>query len=92
MDLVQLMLVLAVLTVAVAVISAPLRSPRGDREREVGDVAELEAAREDKYRDIRDAELDHRTGKLSREDWESIDRRLRAEALEILDRLEQARR
>ena len=92
MDLVQLLLVLAVLTVAVAVISAPLRAPRGDREPEVGDVAELEAAREAKYRDIRDAELDHRTGKLSREDWKSVDRRLRAEALEILDRLERARR
>jgi hypothetical protein len=91
-DVVQLLLVLAVLTVAVAVISAPLRGGRGEREREAGEVAELEAARDAKYRDIRDAELDHRTGKLSRDDWESVDRRLRAEAIEILDRLERARR
>jgi hypothetical protein len=55
-------------------------------------VAELEAARQAKYRDIRDAELDYRTGKLSREDWEAVDRRLRSEAIEILDRLERARR
>ena len=30
--------------------------------------AELEAAREAKYREIRDAELDYRTGKLSDDD------------------------
>jgi hypothetical protein len=50
--------------------------------------AELETAREAKYREIRDAELDFRTGKLSREDYAAIDAALRAEALEILDRLE----
>ena len=50
--------------------------------------AELETAREAKYREIRDAELDFRTGKLSREDYAAIDTALRAEALEILDRLE----
>ena len=49
---------------------------------------ELEAAREAKYREIRDAELDYRTGKLSKEDYETIDAELRAEAIEILDRLE----
>jgi hypothetical protein len=49
---------------------------------------ELEAAREAKYREIRDAELDYRTGKLSREDYEAIDRELRDEAIEILNRLE----
>lgn len=49
---------------------------------------ELEAAREAKYREIRDCELDYRTGKLSRADYETIDGQLRAEALAILDRLE----
>ncbi len=48
---------------------------------------ELEAAREAKYREIRDAELDYRTGKLSREDYEAIDGALRGEAVEILNRL-----
>jgi hypothetical protein len=48
---------------------------------------ELQAAREAKYREIRDAELDYRTGKLSREDYEAIDADLRAEAIEILDGL-----
>jgi hypothetical protein len=50
--------------------------------------AELDAAREAKYREIRDAELDYRTGKLSREDYDAINGELRAEAIEILNRLE----
>ena len=52
---------------------------------------ELEAAREAKYREIRDAELDFRTGKLSNEDYRAIDADLRAEAIEILNRLERLR-
>jgi hypothetical protein len=50
--------------------------------------AELEAAREAKYREIRDTELDYRTGKLSREDFAATDGALRAEAVEILDWLD----
>jgi hypothetical protein len=49
---------------------------------------DLQAAREAKYREIRDAELDFRTGKLSREDYDAIDADLRAEALDILNRLD----
>ncbi len=52
---------------------------------------ELEAAREAKYREIRDAELDFRTGKLSSDDYRAIDADLRAEAIEILNRLERLR-
>ncbi len=52
---------------------------------------ELEAAREAKYREIRDAELDFRTGKLSSEDYRAIDADLRAEAIEIFNRLERLR-
>jgi hypothetical protein len=55
---------------------------------EAGERAELEAAREAKYREIRDAELDHRTGKLSEADWRAQDRTLRAEAVEILKLLD----
>jgi hypothetical protein len=54
-------------------------------------VAELEAARDAKYREILDAELDRRTGKLSDEDYEAIDRSLRGEAVEILNALDDAR-
>jgi hypothetical protein len=74
-----------------AVLSLPLRR-RGELERrDETRVAELEAAKEAKYREIRDAELDHQMGKLSREDWRAVDRDLRGEAIEILrelDRLE----
>lgn len=49
---------------------------------------DLEAARDSKYREIRDAELDHQTGKLSDEDYEAIDSTLRAEAIEILHALD----
>ena len=50
--------------------------------------AELEAAKEAKYREIRDAELDLRMGKLSEEDHRAVDRELRAEAVAILAELD----
>ena len=50
--------------------------------------AQLEAAKEAKYREIRDAELDLGMGKLSREDHRAVDRELRDEAIEILRRLD----
>jgi cytochrome c-type biogenesis protein CcmF len=47
---------------------------------------EADARKEAKYREIRDAELDHAAGKLNDEDFASLDAELRREALEILDR------
>jgi cytochrome c-type biogenesis protein CcmF len=46
---------------------------------------EADARKEAKYREIRDAELDHAAGKLSDEDFAALDAELRREALEILD-------
>jgi cytochrome c-type biogenesis protein CcmF len=46
---------------------------------------ELEALKEAKYREIRDAELDHAAGKLSDEDFALLDAELRKEAIAILD-------
>ncbi|HEY7830373.1 MAG TPA: cytochrome c-type biogenesis CcmF C-terminal domain-containing protein [Solirubrobacteraceae bacterium] len=51
--------------------------------------SELEAAREAKYRELRDLELDYRTGKLSDADYHASDHAVRVEALAILDRLEE---
>ena len=83
---------LVVLAVAVALIlAAPLRRRGEEERREETRLAELRAAKEAKYREIRDAELVHRMGKLSREDCRAVDRDLRGEAIEILrelDRLE----
>jgi len=47
--------------------------------------SEAEARKEAKYREIRDAELDHAAGKLSDEDFALLDAELRREAVEILD-------
>jgi len=49
----------------------------------------LEAAKEAKYREIRDADLDHRMGKLSDEDYRATDRELRGQAIEILRELDE---
>ena len=80
------LLVLAALVALVVV--RPLRRGGHEERREQTRIAELEAAKEAKYREIRDAELDHRMGKLSREDWRSVDSELRAEAIEILSELD----
>ena len=49
---------------------------------------EADARKEAKYREIRDAELDHAAGKLSDEDFAALDAELRREALEILGQVE----
>jgi cytochrome c-type biogenesis protein CcmF len=58
--------------------------PRRGRRAPVADT-ELEALKEAKYREIRDAELDHAAGKLSDEDFALLDAELRSEAVAILD-------
>jgi hypothetical protein len=86
---VEILLVLILVGVAILAISAPLRRRA---EREAADRAEradLEAARDAKYAEIRDAEMDYRTGKLSEADWRALDRQLRHEAVELLHRLDQ---
>lgn len=80
--------VLVIIFLVVLFISAPLRHARRPDPSWSSEMAELEAAREAKYREIRDAELDHRTGKLSDSDYESLDGALRAEAVDILRRLD----
>ena len=85
----EFLIVLVALVVVVLIVSAPLRRERVTEVGRTGSqLADLEAAREAKYREIRDAELDHRTGKLSDEDYEAIDQALRAEAVEILRELD----
>jgi hypothetical protein len=82
-------LAFVVLLAAIYLVSGPLRHEpkrRPLREREAR-IADLLAAREAKYREIRDAQLDYRTGKLTDADYAAIDGTLRAEALTILDEL-----
>jgi hypothetical protein len=86
----QYLLVLVVLAIALYVISGPLLSARRASAIASDDVRALEAARDAKLQEIRDTEMDLRTGKLSDEDYEAIDRALRGEAVQILDRLDAA--
>ena len=85
-------LVAALVLVAVAwFVTAPLRERPGPESGEDPLLADLEARKESKYREIRDAELDHQQGKLSDSDWRAADAELRREAIEILaeiDRLD----
>lgn len=86
MEYVLAVIILAAL-VAVIVLR-PLVLGVGEDDRESVSREELEAAKEAKYREIRDAQLDFEMGKLSKEDHRAIDRELRAEAIEILKQLD----
>jgi hypothetical protein len=74
------------------VVLRPLRKAEVEQRGTETRLAALEAAKEAKYREIRDAELDYRMRKLSEEDWRAADRELRAQAMEILRELDRLRR
>jgi hypothetical protein len=89
MSVLVVMLTLLLLAGVLIVVSGPLRAAREPGELDTAPRrADLQAAREAKYREIRDTELDYRTGKLSSADFEAVNGTLRSEAVEILDRLE----
>jgi hypothetical protein len=74
---------------AALVVAGPLRrGPDVDR-REDERRSALEAAKEAKYREIRDAELDFRLGKMSEADYRATDRELRGQAVGILSQLDE---
>ena len=68
-----ILLVLVIGLAVVAVVAAPFVRPERDPDRGQSD---------------RLAELDLRTGKLSRQDHRAIDRELRREAIEILEQID----
>jgi hypothetical protein len=84
-------LALAIVTLALLVawiVLGPLRRGPEIDKREDDRRAALEAAKEAKYREIRDAELDFQMGKLSEEDWKAIDSELREQAISILRQID----
>jgi hypothetical protein len=89
---VEVILIILALAVVVWVVSGPLRRAERPEADTSGRRAALDAAKDAKYREIRDAELDWRTGKLSDDDYHAQDRRLRAEAVEILRELDELAR
>lgn len=86
----------ALLIMLIAAVAAIVAGPLGTLTRRKPPrhalLAELEAEREAKYHEIRDAKLDHEMGKHSEQDYVEIDQALRAEALEILDKIEAIQR
>jgi hypothetical protein len=88
-------LLLALVVIAlIAFVAAPMRRQRepqtADRERLRARVGELEARKEAKYREIRDAALDRAAGKLDETDFAAVDAELRREAVAILKDLDAA--
>ena len=86
----EVAIALVILVVVAWFVTGPLRAP-SEAAGEDPRVADLEARKEAKYREIRDAELDRAQGKLSNADLQAADAELRREAIEILDELEKAR-
>jgi hypothetical protein len=95
----DLLVIMVILGLVVVFVTAPLRRMPAPGETghdipapiDEPEVLELEAARDAKLRELRDAELDHRTGKLSDADHQAIDAALRGEAITILRALDRAR-
>ena len=92
----EIVLALVIVAVVAWFVTAPLRRTPSEVEAAAADledpvVAELEARKEAKYREIRDAELDREQGKLSQEDWKRQDAELRGDAIAILKELDQVR-
>lgn len=91
----EIVLALVIVAVVVWFVSAPLRrsaSETAAASERIEDprIAELEARKEAKYREIKDAELDREQGKLSQADWSRQDAELRREAIQILKALDKA--
>jgi hypothetical protein len=91
---VEVLLALVLVAFIAYFVTAPLRDSRAsDTAAEPSEdphIADLEARKEAKYREIRDAELDREQGKLSEADWARADAELRREAIEILKELDEA--
>jgi hypothetical protein len=93
---VEIVLALVIVAAVVWFVSVPLRRSTSETDaaaQRVEDprIAELEARKEAKYREIRDAEIDREQGKLSQADWSRQDAGLRRDAIEILKELDAAR-
>jgi hypothetical protein len=90
MDVVGVVLVGVAAVAAGLAIARPLRGghAEADDAHYLALLEDLEAAKEARYREIREAEMDYRTGKLDETDWKAIDRQLRQEAMEVLRRLD----
>jgi hypothetical protein len=83
----QVLLSLLVAGAVIATLAYPLIKGVNESETDAG-RAELEVAKQAKYREIRDAELDYRAGKLTETEWQETDSDLRREAMAILAKMD----
>ncbi len=88
----EVLLAILLLAAVAAWVSVPLRRAGAPSEPGLEDpvLAELEARKQAKYREIRDTELDHAQRKLSDEEYARQDAELRREAIEILKEIDAA--
>ncbi len=88
----ELLIALLLVAMVAAFVSVPLRRARSaDGPDPVeAELAELEARKQAKYREIRDTELDHAAGKIDDADFARQDAELRADAVAILKRIDEA--
>lgn len=85
--LLQLLLAAAMVAGVVAFLAWPVL--RGVDERVVdAQRSELEDAKRSKYREIKDAELEHKAGRMTEEQWRETDAELRREAMVILRQID----
>jgi L-cysteine desulfidase len=80
--------IVALASVVALVVTAPLGRAAAAGALAEDRMAELEAAKEAKYREIRDARLDFKLGKVSVADHEATERELQAQALGIVREIE----
>ncbi|MGH2958581.1 MAG: hypothetical protein ACRDKE_03180 [Solirubrobacterales bacterium] len=83
----EVLLTLAMVSIVVSFLAWPII--KGVDERVVdAERAELEDAKQAKYREIKDAELDRKSGRMTEEQWQTTDRELRREAMQILAKID----
>ncbi|MBJ7458279.1 MAG: hypothetical protein JHD02_03735 [Thermoleophilaceae bacterium] len=83
----EILLTIAMIVAVVTFLAWPIFN--GVDERVVDSArAELEDAKQAKYREIKDAELEHKAGRMTEEQWQLTDRELRREAMQILARID----
>ncbi|MGK2878670.1 MAG: hypothetical protein ACSLFF_08890 [Solirubrobacterales bacterium] len=83
----EVLLTIAMVITVVTFLAWPV--VKGVDERVVDSArAELEDAKQAKYREIKDAELEHGAGRMTEVQWELTDRELRREAMQILARID----
>lgn len=88
----EVLVALVIVALVAVYVTRPLRRRAGSGEESLEDpvLAELEARKQAKYREIRDTELDHAQGKLTEAEFATQDAELRAEAIEILKEIDEA--